>query len=206
LWEHLELRTHGHPALFQALKKLGKYKKFIEKHSPIVGRKGLFFYNSVGLIRPEIVRYRERLKERYSPPENTKILLLISQPKTRPFHKSREFKKAVKLLQNSLGEEMNETHFCFYAAPFGIIPIELDEVYPLSQNEVALPLDIETIEYVANQVANYIQRTSYSRIVFLHDQEKWNKTVLRACKKVCLEKNIKFECLNQKEGKKNSGF
>ena len=39
--------------------------------------------------------------------------------------------------------------FVFTAAPFGVVPLEFDEVYPLSQHEVALPLDAGTVEYVA---------------------------------------------------------
>ena len=68
LWEHLELRVHGHPTLLQALKKLKKYEDFIEKHSPTVKPSGVFFFSHVGLSRPEVVRHRVRLSERFTPP------------------------------------------------------------------------------------------------------------------------------------------
>jgi len=199
LWEHLELRAHGHPALLQALKKLKKYEDFLEKHSPAVKRSGLFFFNSVGLIRPEVVRYRKRLAERYSRPEEAKILLLMPQTRMRPFHRSQEFKETAKLLRNVSDGNLSEIHVCFYAAPFGVIPIELDEVYPLSQHETALPPDKETVEYVANQLANYIDRMNYEAVIFLHDSENCNKTVLRICRKACLAKNVKFKYFNIKE-------
>jgi predicted RNA-binding protein len=83
-------------------------------------------------------------------------------------------------------------HFCFYAAPFGVVPIELDEVYPLSQHESALPLDKETIEYVAGQVADYVCRNEYEEVVFVDDAEVWDKTVLKACRKSCRQKRIRF--------------
>ncbi|MEM3823594.1 MAG: tRNA guanosine(15) transglycosylase TgtA, partial [Candidatus Bathyarchaeia archaeon] len=44
LWEHMELRAHGHPALLQALKRLKKYEDFIEKHSPSIKKSGIFFF------------------------------------------------------------------------------------------------------------------------------------------------------------------
>jgi 7-cyano-7-deazaguanine tRNA-ribosyltransferase len=191
LWEHLEMRAHAHPALMQAVKKLAKYEEFIEKHAPTVKDSGLFFFNSVGLPRPEVVHYRKNLKERYAKPKQAKILLLIPQTRTKPFHKSQEYKQIAKLITKE-----DNVHACFYAAPFGVIPIELDEVYPLSQHETALPLDKDTVEYVANQVADYVSRANYEKVILIDDPENWNKTVLNACKKTCRQKQIKFGHIN----------
>jgi 7-cyano-7-deazaguanine tRNA-ribosyltransferase len=199
LWEHMELRAHGHPALLQALKRLKKYEDFIEKHSPSIKKSGLFFFSSVGLMRPEVVRHRERMLKRYSPPEKSRILFLIPQTLTKPFHKSQEFKEVKKLLRRLPKKHLNEVHVCFYAAPFGVIPLELDEVYPLSQNETVLPLDKETIEHVANQVAEYVSGMNYEAVLLLNDTENWNKVVLNSCKRACSKKNIGFKCFDIKK-------
>ncbi|MDH7478369.1 MAG: tRNA guanosine(15) transglycosylase TgtA, partial [Candidatus Bathyarchaeota archaeon] len=199
LWEHMELRAHGHPSLLQALKRLKKYGNFIEKHSPSIKKSGLFFFNSVGLMRPEIVRHKQRMLERYSPPEKSEILFLFPQTRTKPFHKSQEFKEFEKLLKRMPKERLNRVHVCFYAAPFGVIPMELDEVYPLSQHEVALPLDKETLDYVANQVAEYITNVNYSMVFLLNDQENWNKTILKSCKRACSKKKIAFRHFDVKK-------
>jgi len=199
LWEHLQTRAHAHPTLLQALKKLKKYEDFIEKHSPVTKKSGIFFYDHTDLARPEVVRHRKKLKERYSPPKEAKTLLLTPQTRTKPLHKSKEFKPSAKLLRDTFKQHLNEIHTCFYAAPFGVIPTELDEVYPLSQHETALPLDKETIEYVTKQIANYIKNTNYKTIILLNDPENWNKNVLNTCKKTCKNKNIKFKYVNIKE-------
>jgi 7-cyano-7-deazaguanine tRNA-ribosyltransferase len=193
LWEHLEMRAHAHPSLLQALKKLKKYEDFIERYSPTVKPSGFFYFNSVGLTRPEIVRHRKRLEARYSPPKNAKTLLLAPQTRMKPFHKSQEFKQ----IEKKLNEHLENVHVCFYAAPFGVIPIELDEVYPLSQHETATPPDKETINYVANQIANYIHRTNYKKVILINDPENWNKTILNTCKKTCRQKHIAFQNLNK---------
>jgi len=202
LWEHLEMRAHGHPALLQALKRLAKYEDLIEKHGPIVKKSGIFFFNSVGLTRPEVVRHRTLMIERYSKPKKAKILLLMPQTQMKPFHKSKEFKEISQHLQSTIKKRLNKINVCFYAAPFGVIPIELDEVYPLSQHETALPLDKEAIEYVANQVVDYISRMNYRMVVLFHDQENWNNVVLKACKKACIKRNIKFKYFNIKKEQK----
>jgi 7-cyano-7-deazaguanine tRNA-ribosyltransferase len=193
LWEHLEMRAHAHPTLLQALKRLRKYEDFIEKHSPATKPSGLFFFNSVGLARPEVVRHRKKMTENYTPPKNAKTLLLLPQTRTKPFHKSPEFKQTEK----KLGKHLKDAHVCFYAAPFGVVPIELDEVYPLSQHETVTPLDKETIEYVANQVADYIRRTNYKTVTLLDDSENWNKTILNTCKNACKQKHINFKSLKK---------
>jgi 7-cyano-7-deazaguanine tRNA-ribosyltransferase len=203
LWEHLEMRAHGHPALLQALKKFGKYEDFIEKYSPAVKRSGFFFFDPVGLARPEVVRHRIRMAKRYCSPEQTKILLLAPQTRNKPFHKSEEFKRIQQILKREIKGRSDCIHVCFYAAPFGVTPIELDEVYPLSQHETALPPDKETVDYVASQVVSYIARTSYKAVVLLHDAENWGEAIRKMCRRACLKNNIRFECLKirQKHGK-----
>lgn len=198
LWEHLEFRAHGHPALFQALKKLKRYEDFIEKYSPIVKRSGLFFFSSVGLARPEVVRHRIRLSERFETSQKAEILVLMPQTRVKPFHKSKEYKKLFRILQSVLGEKQNTVHVCFYGAPFGVVPLELDEVYPLSQHESALPPDEETVEYVAVQVTDYISRGKYSTVMLFHNSENWNAKILEACRKVCSEKRIAFKFFDVK--------
>jgi len=204
LWEHLEMRAHGHPTLLQALKALKKYEDYIEKHSPAVKKSGIFFFDSTGLTRPEVVRHRKKLRERYSPPKEAKILLLIPQTKTKPFSKSKELKETAKLLHNKFKEHQNKIHICIYAPPLGVVPAELDEVYPLSQHETILPPDKETIEYVTKQITDYINNTNYETIVLLNNPENWNKNILNTCKKTCRKKNIKFKYLNIKEKRSKS--
>jgi 7-cyano-7-deazaguanine tRNA-ribosyltransferase len=204
LWDHVEMRTHTHPALFTALKKLKKHQDFIEKHSPTVKKSGLFFYDSVSLTRPQVSHYRKRMQKRYSQPKNTCILLLVPQTQKKPFHKAYEFNR-IKQVTKCLGEKLaSNIHVCFYAAPFGIIPIELDEVYPHSQHEIALPLNQETINSVANQASEYIKQQRYETVVLLHDPEQWGDKVKTQCVKACQKKSINFEVLDVKtKGSKN---
>jgi len=193
MWEHLETRAHGHPALFQAVKKLKTYKDYIEKHDPATKNSGLFFFDSLGLPRPEIVRHDKKLVERYIPPTEAKILLLLPQTRRKPFHKSAIFAEIAGQIQNL--ENSNSPHVCFYSAPFGIVPEDLDEVYPLSQHETVPVPDCETLTYVATRIFNYISSTNYKAVVLFHDPENWGKIILDTCKKACRRKKIEFKCV-----------
>jgi len=162
---------------------------------------GFFYFNNVGLARPEITHYQKRLQTRYQPPLNAKTLLLVPQTPTKPFHKAPEFKKVRQALRKTPNADV---HVCFYAAPFGVIPMELDEVYPLSQHETALPLDLETVEYVANQVAAYVERTAYTEVVLLNDPRNWGKTVTKALNKTCRQKRIPLTTLTVKANERKT--
>ena len=62
-----------------------------------------------------------------------------------------------------------------------MIPLELDEIYPLSQHEIVKQLDLETIDDVAEQVKDYIAASNYKK-VFLVENEIWKGKVSKACK------------------------
>ena len=201
LWEHVEMRAHAHPSLLQALRKLSNYREILEKHDPTVKNSGLFYFNSNSLMRPEIVRHARKLGERYSPPK-AQILLLLPQTRTKPFHKSPTSKRLLLNLQKEPKGTSNKIHVCFYAAPFGVVPLELDEVFPLSQHEITVPLDSETKEFVAGQVAKYILNTNYRTVVLFNDHENWKDFILKACKKACTMKNLTFRKINLDETKR----
>ena len=196
LWEHVEIRAHAHPELFTALKTLKKYKDFIEEYSPTIKKSGIFFFDSIGLVRPEVVRFRNRLVQRYSPPADALILLFSPQTRKKPFHKAHEISRIQHGLQHLDKGLSDKVHICFYAAPFGAIPMELDEVYPLSQHEASLPLDRETRDYVADQVTDYIKRTQYSIVVLLDNKSQWIDGVKESCRKTCRKKGIIFKCMD----------
>ncbi len=199
LWEHMEMRAHGHPSLLQALKKVANYSKYMEKQSPVTKKGGIFFFSSLGLARPDVIRYRRRLLERYSLPPKAKILLLLPQTRKKPFHNSKEHETVMKQLHQTIDDKVDFVHVCTYAAPFGVVPTELDDVYPLSQNVIAYPFDSETVTYVAGQVANYITKMGYERVILLRDSKVWLGKVAAACRRVCKKKQVPFVTLRERD-------
>ncbi len=190
LWDHLEMRSHGHPALLQAVKRLEKYTEYLEANSPVTKRHGIFFYSSVGLNRPEVARHEGRLLERYAPSGQAEILVLLPQTRFRPFHRSREHRRLIEEIERKLGNKRHLVHICTYAAPFGVVPMELDEVYPLSQYEVASPFDSETLNHVADHVRSYIKQSHYRKVLLFDDPEIWKGRVFSACKAICKTKRF----------------
>ena len=195
LWEYLEIKAHGHPSLLQALKRLKKYEDYLERNSPVTKKSGLFFFSSAGLTRPEIVRHRKRILANYSPPKEAKILVLLPQTTTKPFHKSEEQRRLWKTIEQEIAIKVSRIHICTYAAPFGLVPAEIDEVYPLSQYEATVPFDAETIDYVTEQIENYILKTNYDRVILLENSEVWKRKIAAACKKACRKRGLPLTIL-----------
>jgi predicted RNA-binding protein len=135
-------------------------------------------------MRPEIVRYQKRLRERYSPPPEAEILILLPRPPTRPFHRAREVKQLRRRLTKEFPENRELFHVCIYAPPFGVVPFELDEIYPLSQHEIAFPLDHETMSYVAERMMEFISSHSYKEVVLIEDDKPWSHEIAEACKEI----------------------
>jgi len=190
LWEHMIIRAHGHSSLLQAMKRLKDYSEIIEKHSPIVKRSGLFFFSSIDLARPEVFRHRKRLMDRYEPPEKARILILFPSFGPRRTGKSRRYKKILAEICKKLHLDKDEVHICFYVPPFGVVPKELSDVYPLSQYEIARPLDVETIEYVAQQIVEYVKASKYKRRIVIVESGTWQEEVAQICRKSLKEEEF----------------
>ncbi len=196
LWEHLEMQAHGHPSLLQALNHLSKYSDYIERYSPVAKRSGLFFFGSAGLARPEIVRHKKRLLERYFPPVGAKALVLVPDLGSHQVRRGRRLKKALALACKRLNVDESEAHVCVYVPPFGVVPSEIKDVYPLSQYECASPPDRETVEYVAKRVAEYVKAMSYQKTAMLAELNSWQEKTAELTKRLCTEHGKNLEIIS----------
>ena len=183
LWEYMEMRAHGHPKLLQALKRLSEYSGYIEGSSPTSKRSGIFFFSQIGYSRPEITRYRARLKERYRP--DGENLLLIPDLGVE-FYRGRRFIEFVE-------ENMGRINICIYTVPFGPIPIELKDVYPLSQYEVALPPEDSMIESVIKHIKEYVNRNRFKKVIILSRENTWEEKLADRCRKIISTEKILCE-------------
>ena len=85
---------------------------------------------------------------------------------------------------------------CFYTAPFGVVPVELSETYPLSQFEAPDPLDRESLEYAAEQAGAYILETGYHHAVVHSGDDALDALVRTRCGEVLKETGKSLEILS----------
>jgi 7-cyano-7-deazaguanine tRNA-ribosyltransferase len=118
LLELVEQRARGHPSLLEALRVYYGYE-LVERYDPLTKRSAFFYSGHESLLRPEVKRHVERLS-RLSP--RGKVLVLLPEAE-KPYSKTYGVQASSKY------------HLCVLSPVFGIIPLEIEDVYPLSQHE-----------------------------------------------------------------------
>ncbi|MBI0582391.1 MAG: tRNA guanosine(15) transglycosylase TgtA, partial [Methanomassiliicoccales archaeon] len=136
LWELVERRCRSHPALLDALRALGKHQEFLERYEPLSREHALFYTGPETLNRPAFLRFHKRSTERYEHPA-TEVGMVFEEPE-KPY--SRTLRSAMDSIL-----EISDAHF-HVISPFGPVPIELDEIYPISQSLFPKNQDQQTVE------------------------------------------------------------
>lgn len=138
LWELVERRCRGHPALLDALRRLGEHTEYLERFEPLSRDNSLFYTGPETLNRPAFHRYERRFFERYEYP-GTEVMVVFDEG-SKPFGRYR---------QQEMSEILKEcdSHF-FVESVFGPVPIELDEMYPIAQSLFPSHRDLETKERI----------------------------------------------------------
>lgn len=163
LWELMEQRSRAHPSLLDAFRRLGHYKDLLEAHAPGSKGKGLLLFSRESLSRPSMTRHFYSISEKYKPPRK-RNLLLIRAPKDRPYHKSWKIKNVISTLKGR-----RDVHIVLYGAPFGIVPLELDDAYPISQSQSPVDFEVESQKICLEVVLRFVAKNNYPFILVEND-------------------------------------
>jgi len=152
LWELAEQRCRAHPALLGALRKLGEHTEFMERYEPLSRDGAMFYTGTETRNRPVFRRYRERLSERYTP--FTKKAALFTDA-GRPYsrHYAEEFMR------------VRSSGFTpIVLSPFGPVPAELDEIYPLAQSLFPNIIDAETEFCIKDTITRFVNEKGFEEV------------------------------------------
>ena len=123
LWELAEVRCRAHPAMLDGLRKLREYQDFMERFDPISRESAIFYTGIETRGRPVFKRYDDRIMTRYIPP--TKKAALFYGGQNKPY--SRFF-------VSDFVNARRQGYTPVVISPFGPVPAELDEMYPIAQS------------------------------------------------------------------------
>ncbi|RMF89014.1 MAG: tRNA guanosine(15) transglycosylase TgtA [Methanobacteriota archaeon] len=151
LWELVEMRCRAHPNLLEALRILRDYP--LEDYEPLTKPSAFFYTGPESLHRPEVKRHRERLKRITT---SAKTLVLLSKQDG-----------------DSPGRtgSNREYHLCYLSPVFGIIPTEIEEVYPLAQHLYPRILDEPQRSMMKRAVKEYSK--GFSRVLIDRALQDW---------------------------------
>jgi len=166
LWELVQERVASHPSLKGALSYiLENYSKELLQFEPITKTSAFFYIDRTSLLRPEVVRFHEFMKNTWRIPPKVKKVILFPDLDVRPID-SWHYKEFLKLFKK-LPDGIQETYQVLIVSPiFGFIPEELKDVYPLSQHEYSfsqettydplVPFIRDIIKKLEDQVGKFI--------------------------------------------------
>lgn len=97
--------------------------------------------------RPEMVRFRRRLRERYAPPPSKSLLLLVPCSRTKPYRFSRSHRRFASALESL--SPLERVHVVSVSSPIGLVPRELEDVPPARHYDIPVTGDWEERERAA---------------------------------------------------------
>jgi 7-cyano-7-deazaguanine tRNA-ribosyltransferase len=170
VWEYLSIKARAHPKLWEAFKLLIDNYEFLEDGTPLIKPRALFFYENYDLMRPEALRHRKKIIEDISIASKKKTLLILPESDVKPFYKSPFYMKLVDAPSNTL----KEIQICFLALPLGLVPVELSDVYPLSQYVSSIEPDRYVLRETIKHVKEFSSKHSFVKIILLNHLEAYN--------------------------------
>ena len=163
LMELVEERCRAHPALLDAVRQLGNYSRDLEKYEPRSKKSAFFYTGPESLCRPEVLRHMQKLR---AMPKKRDLVIL--PPTRKPYSKFVSGKLGEFYIYGAEQEiDMENTDFMVLDVPFGLIPLEIDEVYPLSQNDAPRIRDVDSIEFVEDFISEFVE---YYEQVLIHSK------------------------------------
>ena len=153
LMELVEERCRVHPQLLNAYRQLANYMDDMEKYDPRSKKSAFFFTGPESLYRSEVKRHMNKLREM---PKKRDLVIL--PPSRKPYSKFISGKLGEFYIYGSERElDLEDTDFMVLDIPFGLVPLDIDEVYPLSQNESPKIKDVDSIEFIEDFISEFVE-------------------------------------------------
>src|SRR5216117_3083253 len=137
---------------------------WVEPYTAVAGG-AMLAYSHESLHRPEIVRFRRRIRERYRKPPSTRVLLLLPCSARKPYSTSRShrrFRDAVLATANP-----SAVHEVIVTSPLGLIPRELERFYPAGAYDIPVTGDWSRDEgaMVTDDLRAFLAANRYETVV-----------------------------------------
>ncbi|AGF96719.1 archaeosine tRNA-ribosyltransferase type 2 [Methanosarcina mazei Tuc01] len=183
LREYVEGQCRVRPWL-TALLRLGDFEySYLEERVPAFRQNQLLADTSESLSRIEVVRFAQRIRERYTPPD-LDILLLLPCAARKPYSTSQSHQKFIL----TLGKYRKFVHEVIITSPLGIVPRELELTYPAAHYDTAVTghWDEEEKAWVSGCLEDYLSKYNYKAIV-AHVEGAYREICERVARKLGIE-------------------
>ncbi|AGI48144.1 Queuine tRNA-ribosyltransferase containing PUA domain [Thermoplasmatales archaeon BRNA1] len=125
-----------------------------------------FSCNTVqALRRPDIARYENRMRDLYSPPKHKKVLLLLPCSAKKPYHISRTHRMFASAIHTAQHDTL--VHEVIVTSPLGIVPRELDAMYPANSYDIPVTGEWkpEEKDRIRRMLKDLVSKGGYEKVV-----------------------------------------
>lgn len=187
--EFIEKRTRNAAWQVAVMRHLDAATAYSEPVIPIVRNTPFSANTAESLKRAEVHRFVDRVIERFIP-TRTDTLVLLPCSARKPYSLSQSHRKFSYAIQN-------RAHELILTSPMGIVPRELEAIYPAGHYDIPVTgyWDREEREFIASSLARYIEKHRFGRII-AHLDEKTRLIAEDAAARVGVE--IVSTCANDR--------
>ena len=167
----VESSTHNSPAHASLVRLVNReLYPFIEEFSPTTGPDALPVIGSESYNAPVVRRFRDFVASRYSAPENKPIILLLPCSAKKPYSDSKSHRRFTSVLESAMSGMESRVAQVILTSPLGLVPHELERIYPAGQYDIPVTgdWDTEEIEIGAKALVTHLKKFSNSSVVIAH--------------------------------------
>jgi archaeosine synthase len=132
--------------------------------------------------RPEVIRWHKRIVERYTPPEGIGLTVLLPCSARKPYSKSKSHMTFRRHIKSGATDKYPLVHEVVLTSPLGLVPKELEEVYPAAHYDVPVTgvWSEEEKEFAIRLLRDYMNKTSVTTVGYAEGTYK----------EICEEMNV----------------
>lgn len=195
--EYVEKQCRNNVFLMAALRHLDQEQTYLERRTPIARDTVLLATSMESMHRVEVTRFASRVRERYRFGGDADVLLLLPCSARKPYSTS----KSHRLFARALKDFRTGVHEVIITSPLGVVPRELELVYPAAHYDVPVTgyWDEEEKRWVSGCIRNYLVNNGGYKHVVAHVDDVYRSVIEHA---LASDVDVIFTCV---DGKVTSG-
>ena len=158
---YIEMKIHSSPLAAAFLRTIDtEYAMEINSRFPIINSHPVMCIGSESYNRPEIINFINRVKDEVMPAKKYKMVVILPCSAKKPYSQSRSHQKFIKTIRKVAGKLYNEIHQVIITSPTGVIPRELEEVFPAAHYDIPVTGDWDAYEIrsTAECLTNWLKK------------------------------------------------
>ena len=161
LREYVEKQCRSRPWLTGILRLADMQYNYLEQRTPTYRSSEMLACSAESQNRVEVRRFADRVKERFQ--SRGDILLIIPCSARKPYSTS----KSHMAIARALGKYRGYVHEVILTSPMGVVPRELEMVYPAAHYDVTVTgvWDLEERRWVSDCLKDFLHTHHFKRIL-----------------------------------------